>query len=72
MQINPATGETIGKVRFGTPEDYERVVGEMCKAKEAWAQVPAPIRGEVVRRIGNRIREKQVRVVWVCGGRLCL
>lgn len=33
----------------------------MDKAKAAWALTPAPIRGEVVRRIGNKIREKQVR-----------
>lgn len=29
-QINPATGEVIGKVRFGTVEDYERVVCAQC------------------------------------------
>lgn len=59
QQINPATGEMIGEVQLGTAEDYERVVAAMGKAKAAWAAVPAPARGEVVRRIGNRLREKQ-------------
>jgi hypothetical protein len=33
----------------------------MNEAKAAWAATPAPVRGEVVRRIGNKIRERQVR-----------
>jgi aldehyde dehydrogenase family 7 protein A1 len=58
-QINPATGEVIGTVEFGSGDDYERAVKAMLAAKEKWALTPAPVRGEVVRQIGQRIREKQ-------------
>ena len=59
QQINPATGEVIGTVQFGTSNDYQQAVSAMLAAKEKWALTPAPIRGEVVRRIGQRLREKQ-------------
>ncbi len=59
QQLNPATGEVIGAVQFGTAADYEQAVAAMLRAKDEWAATPAPIRGEVVRRIGQRLREKQ-------------
>ncbi len=65
QQVNPATGEVIGEVQLGSAADYEKAVQAMDKAKAAWASTPAPVRGEVVRRIGNRLREKQVRGCWV-------
>ncbi|OQR98335.1 aldehyde dehydrogenase family 7 member A1 [Achlya hypogyna] len=57
--VNPATNEPIARTRTGTKEDYERVVAAMDKAKKDWAEVPAPVRGEVVRLIGEALREKQ-------------
>jgi aldehyde dehydrogenase family 7 protein A1 len=59
QQINPATGEVIGTVQFGTSDDYQQAVLAMLAAKDKWALTPAPFRGEVVRRIGQRLREKQ-------------
>ncbi|CAM9850298.1 unnamed protein product [Phaeothamnion confervicola] len=58
-QYNPATGEVIGRVRFGTKADYEAAVSAMEAAKEKWASTPAPLRGEVVRKIGERLRQNQ-------------
>ncbi|RQM21436.1 hypothetical protein B5M09_009763, partial [Aphanomyces astaci] len=57
--VNPATNEPIAKIRTGTKADYERVVKSMDAAKKDWAEVPAPIRGEVVRQIGDALRAKQ-------------
>ncbi|KDO29088.1 hypothetical protein SPRG_06143 [Saprolegnia parasitica CBS 223.65] len=57
--VNPATNEIIAKTRTGTKADYERVIAAMDKAKKDWADVPAPIRGEVVRQIGESLRAKQ-------------
>ncbi|GAB5035552.1 aldehyde dehydrogenase [Nannochloropsis oceanica] len=59
QQINPATGEVIGTVQFGTSKDYHKAVSAMLAIKDKWALTPAPIRGEVVRQIGQRLREKQ-------------
>ncbi len=57
--INPTTGERIASVRQASREDYELVVQAAQKAFETWRLVPAPRRGEVVRVLGNRLRERK-------------
>ncbi|WP_447968474.1 L-piperidine-6-carboxylate dehydrogenase [Nitrospira sp. M1] len=59
QSINPATGEPLAKVSLCTSEDYERIVQESLRAFQQWRQVPAPKRGEVVRLIGQALREKK-------------
>ena len=54
---NPATAEPIASVLQGDLADYEVVVGEATDAFEEWRMLPAPQRGEYVRRIGNALRE---------------
>lgn len=56
-QLDPSTGQVLGEVKFGTAADYERVVAEMDKVKDEWASKPAPVRGEIVRRLGVKLRE---------------
>ncbi|MFN7124161.1 MAG: aldehyde dehydrogenase family protein, partial [Hydrogenophaga sp.] len=53
------TDEPIARVRAGTTEEYNACVAEMDKAKQVWADMPAPRRGEVVRKIGEALRAKQ-------------
>ncbi len=55
--INPATGKLIAKAYACSPQDYETVIQTSITAQQAWAMVPAPRRGEVVRQIGNALRE---------------
>ena len=54
---NPTTGDTIAKVVQATAATYERVVAEATTAFHAWRMVPAPKRGEVVRDLGQALRE---------------
>jgi aldehyde dehydrogenase (NAD+) len=49
----------IGRVRQATAKEYEACVAAAHAAFLRWREVPAPRRGEVVRRIGNAIREKK-------------
>lgn len=56
---SPADGKLISAVRMATPEDYERVVQTAQEAFAEWRLLPAPKRGEVVRQIGNRLRENK-------------
>lgn len=56
---NPATNEPIARVRCATVEEYEQTIKQMDAAKTKWALTPAPVRGELVRKLGNAIREKQ-------------
>lgn len=39
-------------------EDYEETVKEAKEAWKMWAEIPAPKRGEIVRKIGLALREK--------------
>ncbi|MBO3272923.1 L-piperidine-6-carboxylate dehydrogenase [Hymenobacter defluvii] len=54
---SPADGQLIAQVQLATPEDYEQVVKAAQEAFTAWRLVPAPKRGDVVRQIGNKLRE---------------
>ncbi|MEL7375223.1 MAG: aldehyde dehydrogenase family protein, partial [Pseudomonadota bacterium] len=55
--INPTTGETIAHVGVSSAEDYERIVSAAREAFAIWRTVPAPARGEAVRRMGNALRD---------------
>jgi len=57
--INPATGEVIASVRSTSPAHYERLITEARKAFLEWRKIPAPVRGEAVRLIGNALRENK-------------
>lgn len=53
---NPSTGEELARIATSTAEDYARVLEESRAAFAAWREVPAPRRGELVRRIGETLR----------------
>ena len=55
----PGTGETIAVVQKASPEDYHRVSAAAQEAFLRWREVPAPARGEYVRRIGLALRQKK-------------
>ena len=57
VSYNPTTGEAIAKVRQSTRTDYDAVMQVAQAAFERWRVVPAPRRGEVVRALGNKLRE---------------
>jgi aldehyde dehydrogenase (NAD+) len=54
---SPADGTLIGKVNQATTADYEKIIIQAQTAFKEWRMVPAPKRGEVVRQIGNVLRE---------------
>src|SRR5687768_10378241 len=54
---SPVDGQLIAKVVSCDKASFEKVVAQSKKAFLEWRQVPAPKRGEVVRQIGERLRE---------------
>jgi len=54
---SPADGRKIASVSMASAEDYEQVVRTAQEAFKAWRLVPAPKRGDIVRQIGNKLRE---------------
>ena len=57
ISYNPATGEPIAAVRKQTTEEYNDQVERSNAIFKEWRMLPAPKRGELVRRIGNAFRE---------------
>ncbi len=56
---SPVDGTLIGKVKTTSQEDYEKVMTTATLAFKTWRQKPAPLRGEIVRQFGEKLREKK-------------
>ncbi len=54
---SPATGELIASVKQANTDDYEKVAAAAHEAYLKWRELPAPLRGEYVRQIGEKLRE---------------
>ena len=55
--VNPSNGRRIGRVRAATGEDLDAVIASTARASQIWRDIPAPKRGEAVRRFGELLRE---------------
>jgi len=53
----PANGQPIAQVRTGNLQDYEDCVKAAEEAWQVWADVTPPHRGEIVRQIGEELRD---------------
>ena len=56
---SPVDGKLIAKINQGTADDYEKIMQTASAAYLKWRKIPAPLRGEVVRQIGNALREQK-------------
>ncbi len=56
---SPTNGQYIGSVISTTKEEYEQVIAEAEKAKLIWRDIPAPKRGEIVRQLGEKLRQEK-------------
>ncbi|HEC08567.1 MAG TPA: aldehyde dehydrogenase family protein [Acidimicrobiales bacterium] len=54
--LDPTTGEVLGRVIPAGPADYDRVVTTAMAAQREWAVTPAPVRGSVIRDLGEALR----------------
>ena len=54
---SPADGSRIATVTMASEADYEQVITQAQEAFATWRIMPAPQRGEIVRQIGNQLRE---------------
>jgi len=55
--VSPSTGKVIASVYKASGDDYEKVMAAAIEAFKVWRKVPAPKRGEIVRLIGEKLRE---------------
>ena len=54
--VSPVDGSVIGSVTETTLEEYEKVMRSATSAFKEWRLKPAPLRGEVVRQYGEKLR----------------
>ena len=57
ISYNPANGEKLAEIATCTMKDYEEVMTRAQHAAHEWRKVPAPKRGEIIRQIGQALRE---------------
>jgi aldehyde dehydrogenase (NAD+) len=57
--INPSTGDVIASVYQSSEDDYERIIKDSVSAFNDFRKVPAPIRGQLVREMGEALRLKK-------------
>ncbi|MCA1751586.1 MAG: aldehyde dehydrogenase family protein [Cryomorphaceae bacterium] len=57
ISTSPVDGQEIASVTTATQADYDRVIETASKAFTEWRMKPAPLRGEIVRQYGDRLRE---------------
>jgi len=60
--FTPIDGSRIGSVIQVTEDEYDQVVESAHRAFLEWRRVPAPVRGDLVRRLGNRLRDKKAEL----------
>ena len=53
---SPVDGSLIGKVKSTTKEDYEKVMTAATEGFKTWRTMPAPLRGEIVRKFNEELR----------------
>jgi aldehyde dehydrogenase (NAD+) len=57
--VNPATGDVIASVRSTTSTEYDALIAEAQGSFETWRTIPAPVRGNAVRLIGDALRDNK-------------
>jgi aldehyde dehydrogenase (NAD+) len=55
--VSPTDSSVIANVQNANREDYETLISKAQQAFPEWRKVPAPQRGDIVRQIGNAVRE---------------
>jgi aldehyde dehydrogenase (NAD+) len=56
---SPVDGKLIGKVQSSSKDDYEKVMSSATSAFKTWRKIPAPKRGEIVRQLGEKLRDNK-------------
>ena len=57
--VNPASGEAIASVYQCSENDYDQIILDSMEAFKEWRMVPAPVRGQLVREMGEDLRRKK-------------
>ena len=59
VSVNPHNNEPIAMTQCATVQNYQECVQAMAEEKKRWVMTPGPVRGEIVRQIGEAMRAKK-------------
>jgi aldehyde dehydrogenase (NAD+) len=59
---SPVDGRTLATIRTASAADVEAAIDRATEAFRPWRSVPAPHRGELVRRLGIKLRERKAEL----------
>ncbi len=62
---SPIDRSRLGTVPITSRAEYDSAIVAAGRAFEKWRVTPAPIRGDLVRAIGNRLREHKAELAWL-------
>lgn len=62
---SPIDGKTLGEMTSGKAEDVDVAVRKAADAFKDWRVVPAPLRGQVVRTMGEQLREHKEDLAYI-------
>lgn len=62
---SPIDGKTLATLPAASPDDTREAIAAAHESFLKWRTVPAPVRGELVRRIGNAVREHKAALAEV-------
>ncbi len=62
VSSNPTNGEPLAAIATCTLDDFEQVMKRAMNAAQAWRMIPAPKRGDIIRQIGQVLREQKDRL----------
>lgn len=68
---SPVDGSELGRLASTSAQQLDSIIASSKVAYEQWRMQPAPVRGELVRVLGNKLREHKqalgALVTWECG-----
>lgn len=59
ISVNPHNNEKVAVTKCASVADYQECIQAMAEERARWQTTPAPIRGEIVRQIGDALRQKK-------------
>src|SRR5210317_441251 len=59
QSYSPVDGKLIGEITSGSKKDFDHIIEVSKKAFKEFKKIPAPKRGELVRQLGNKLREEK-------------
>ena len=62
ISYSPVDGSKLGNVSTGNKDDYDKLINNAQKAFISFRKIPAPKRGELVRQLGNKIRDNKAEL----------